>query len=423
MRMRDDAAIVVSGVGVVSAIGQGRAAFIDALLEGRHRFDIMRRPGRQWRPNGDVPATAFFGAEIDALSIPATVSPGLLRTASLSAQAALVVLDEAWRDACLHDVDPARIGLVIGGSNMQQRELVLLQDAYRERAGFMRPTYAMSFMDTDLCGICSEVFGIRGFAQTVGAASASGQVAVLQAIEAVRTARVDACIAIGGLMDLSYWECQAFSSIGAMAPGHDGIPAAQVNRPFDAKRNGFVYGEACAALVIERDDVRQRTGVTPYGYIAGWSTALDANRNPDPSFAGEAAVIRDALARAGLEARNIDYVNPHGTGSPLGDVIELQALRACGLDHSYLNATKSITGHGLSAAGAVELVAVLLQMRAGRLHPTRNLNDPIESDFNWVFQQSVAHEIRHALNLSIGFGGVSTAVCVSRDDATAAGAL
>ncbi|MEX3629200.1 MAG: beta-ketoacyl synthase N-terminal-like domain-containing protein [Burkholderia sp.] len=413
MRQAED--LIVTGVGVVSAIGQGRAAFLDALLAGRHRFDLMRRPGRQWRADDGEPATTFPGAEIDALAMPESIPRALLRTASLSAQSALAVLDEAWCDARLDDVDPARIGLLIGGSNVQQRELAVMHDAYRDRIAYLRPTYAMSFMDSDLCGLCTEAFAIRSFAHTVGSASASGQMAVLQAVEAVASGRVDACIAIGALMDLSYWECQGFSAIGAMASAHDATQAALACRPFDIARGGFVYGEACAALVVERDGgARRRNGDAPYARAVGWHVTLDGNRNPDPSLEGEVAAIRGALAHAGLDAREIDYVNPHGTGSTRGDVVELAALRACGLDQAWLNATKSIIGHGLSAAGAVELAAVLLQMRAGRLHPTRNLDDPIEADWRWVSHTARTHQVRHALNLSIGFGGVNTALCVSR---------
>src|SRR5690606_2796790 len=127
-----------------------------------------------------------------------------------------------------------------------------------------------------------------------------------------------------------------------------------------------------------------------------------------PSLEGEVRAIRGALERAGVSASEVDYVNPHGTGSGLGDTTELQALRECGLEHARINATKSVTGHGLSAAGAVELIAVLLQMRAGRLHPTRNLERPIEPSFNWVRGQAVPHTIRTALNLSMGFGGVNS---------------
>ncbi|MFK3648763.1 beta-ketoacyl synthase N-terminal-like domain-containing protein [Lysobacter enzymogenes] len=405
-------AVLATGVGVVSAIGQGRTAFAEALLEGRHRFDAMRRPGRQ-RPQDDG-APAFLGAEIEQLSVPEAIARALLRTASLSGQAALTALHEAWHDARLDEVAPERIGLVIGGSNVQQRELTQVHDAYRERVAFLRPTYAMSFMDSDLCGLCTEAFPIRGFAQTLGGASASGQAATIQAIESVVSGRVDVCIAIGALMDLSYWECQGFRSLGAMGSDRYADEPARACRPFDRDRDGFIFGESCAAIVIERADACDRAGVAPYARIAGWAMAMDGNRNPNPSLQGETAAIRGALDRAGWSAREIDYVNPHGTGSAIGDVTELQALRDCGLDHAWINATKSVVGHGLSAAGATELAAILLQMRAGRLHPTRNLEDPIEPGFNWVRERAVPHAIANAINLSMGFGGINTAICLQK---------
>ncbi len=406
--------MIVSGVGVVSAIGQGQAAFAAALLEGRHRFDVMQRAGRQLPQNADAPASSFLGAEIEQLVMPEAIPKTLLRTASLSGQAALVALHEAWLDACLREVEPDRIGLVIGGSNVQQRELTQVHDAYRDRVRFLRPTYAMSFMDNDLCGLCTEAFGIGGFAYTLGGASASGQMAVLQALEAVQSGRVDVCIAMGALMDISYWECQGFRSIGAMGSDRYAEEPAQACRPFDAGSDGFIYGEACAAVVIERADTLRRSNVAPYARLSGWAMGMDGNRNPNPSLEGEIAAIRGALEHAGLAPGDIDYINPHGTGSAIGDPVELKALRACGLGDAAINASKSVIGHGLSAAGAVEVVAVLLQMRAGRLHPTRNLDRPIDPDFNWVRQQAVSHPIEHALNLSMGFGGVNTAVCLSK---------
>ncbi|KAF6614969.1 polyketide beta-ketoacyl:ACP synthase, partial [Paenibacillus sp. EKM208P] len=125
---------------------------------------------------------------------------------------AMVTLQEAWNDAQLDNVDPSRIGLVVGGSNFQQRELFQTYEAYREKMCFVPPTYGVSFMDTDLCGLCTEQFGIQGLAYTVGGASASGQVAIIQAIEAIQADRVDVCIAMGALMDISYMECQALRS-------------------------------------------------------------------------------------------------------------------------------------------------------------------------------------------------------------------
>jgi malonyl-ACP decarboxylase len=409
--------IVVSGVGVTSAIGQGKAAFLDGLLAGRHAFGVMRRAGRQRpAPPGEAargPAP-FIGAEIGELSLPESIPRGVLRTASFSSRAALATLHEAWHDAGLERVDPHRIGLVVGGSNFQQRELVQAHEAYRGREQFLRPTYGMSFMDSDLCGLCTEVFGIRGFAVTVGGASASGQVAVLEAIHAVESGRVDACIALGALMDLSYWECQGLRSLGAMGSDRYAHDPGAACRPFDRDRDGFIYGEACGAVVIERVERESSLPRIPYARLAGWAMVMDGNRNPNPSVEGETAAIRAALARAGLGAAAIDYINPHGTGSTIGDITELDSIRQCGLDHAWLNATKSITGHGLSAAGSVELIAVLLQMQDGRLHPTRNLENPFDASFRWVRGEPVPHRIENALNLSMGFGGVNTAVCLQR---------
>jgi malonyl-ACP decarboxylase len=409
-----NSALVVSGAGVTSAIGQGKAAFAAALLEGRHGFGIMQRPGRQLpRSAGDDdrPRPApFLGAEIAHLSMPDSLPHRLLRTASYSGQVALATLHEAWHDAKLDDVDSTRIGLIIGGSNFQQRELTQAHDTYRDRVQFLRPNYALSFMDSDLCGLCTEAFGIRGFAYTLGGASASGQVAILQAMQAVLSGQADVCIAMGALMDLSYWECRGLTAIGAMGSARYANEPALACRPFDSNRDGFIFGESCGVVIIERN--RGRAGIAPYARLSGWGLAMDGNRNPNPSLDGEMRAIRGALAQANLTPREIDYVNPHGTGSALGDVTELEAIRSCGLDHAYLNATKSITGHGLSAAGAVELIAILLQMKTGQLHPTRNLDDPFEPSFNWVGDQAVPHRVENALNLSMGFGGVNSAICV-----------
>ncbi|PYV42951.1 MAG: polyketide beta-ketoacyl:ACP synthase [Acidobacteria bacterium] len=408
--------IFITGLGVTSAIGQGKAAFVSALLQGQHAFAVMQRPGRQSPVSSSEAgeATAFLGAEILSLAIPESLDQKVLRTASFSGQVALVTLDEAWNDANLDEVDPNRIGLVVGGSNVQQRELIQTQEAYQGRLHFLRPIYGMSFMDSDLCGLCTASFGIQGFAYTLGAASASGQIAILQAIQAVQSDQVDICIAMGALTDLSYWECQGFRSLGAMGSDRYSKEPALACRPFDRDRDGFIYGESCGVVVIEGSNSRTRKGVKPYARISAWAMGMDRNRNPNPSLEGEVRVIKKALEQAKLSAKEIDYINPHGTGSLIGDETELQALQHCDLSHAYLNATKSITGHGLSSAGTVEVIATLLQMQEGRLHPTRNLENPIEPSYNWVQRQSVPHAIERAINLSMGFGGVNSAICLQQ---------
>jgi len=219
---------------------------------------------------------------------------------------------------------------------------------------------------------------------------------------------------MGALMDISYWECQAMTSLGAMGSARYAGEPALACRPFDRDRDGFVFGESCGVLVIERADSARRLERQPYARLAGWAMCMDANRNPNPSVEGEVAAIEAALAMAQLDAGDIDYVNPHGTGSGIGDITELDSLERAGLGHVYLNATKSLIGHGLCAAGAVELIAVLLQMREGRLHPSRNLDNPIDPARKWVRGEALSHQINNALNLSMGFGGMNTAVCVQR---------
>ena len=395
---------VVSGTGVLSAIGQGTSAFAEALLAGETAFRVMQRPGRQRE-------SAYLGAEIGEIAVPPAIPRQTLRTASLSAQAALAVLHEAWNEARLSDVDPRRIGLIVGGSNVQQRELTQTHETYRDSAAFLRPTYALSFMDSDLCGFATAHFGIRGLACTVGGASASGQMAIIQAAQAVVTGQVDVCIALGALMDLSHWECRGMRAIGAMGSDRYADHPSLACRPFDRDRDGFIFGEACGAVVLESLESSRRRGIEPQAALCGWGVAMDGNRNPNPSLEGETEAIESALRASGWTSAEVDYVNPHGTGSLVGDETELSALRACGLERARLNATKSLIGHGLSAAGTVEVIATLEQMKACRLHPTRNLDNPIDDDLNWVRDEAVEHSIEKALTLSMGFGGINTALC------------
>ncbi|HYC89898.1 MAG TPA: beta-ketoacyl synthase N-terminal-like domain-containing protein [Thermoanaerobaculia bacterium] len=403
--MRPD--LVITGIGVISAIGQGKAAFANALLAGESRFGVMQRPGRQRD-------SAYLGAEIGEIAPPPGIARQTMRAASLSAQAAMAVLQEAWSEARLDDVDRTRIGLIVGGSNVQQRELTRVHETHRDSAEFLRPTYALSFMDSDLCGFCTSQFGIRGAAYTVGGASASGQLAIIQAAQAVATKQVDACIAVGALMDLSHWECRGMRALGAMGSDRFANEPALACRPFDRDHDGFIFGEACGAVVIESAESSERRGLKPYAALRGWGLVMDGNRNSNPSLEGEVEAIRRALESARWPAHDVDYVNPHGTGSVVGDETELKAFREASLNGFFLNASKSLIGHGLTAAGTVEVIATLLQMQAGRLHPTRNLENPIDPGFHWVRNEAVEHQIENALTLSMGFGGINTALCWQR---------
>ncbi|OCQ18824.1 polyketide beta-ketoacyl:ACP synthase [Pseudoalteromonas luteoviolacea] len=407
--------VCITGVGITTGNGQGKEAVMSALYNAEHRFGYMQRPGRQLPSlQAQGPAEGFIGSEIQELVMPAAISSQLLRNTSFTAQVALATLSEAWDEANLAEVDPSRIGLIIGGSNVQQRDQTLAKDRLVGKERFVRPTHAMSFMDTDIAGLCSEAFGIKGFAYSLGGASASGQLAVIKAKQAVDSGLVDVCIAVGALMDLSYWECQSLRSLGAMGSTLFSDNPELACRPFDTRHDGFIYGESCAAIVVERVKSISRQLPAPKIYISGVGLCSDGNRQPHPSLEGEVTGIQQAMAQAQLTASDINYVNPHGSGSVIGDEVEVAALNECGLTDAHINTTKSIVGHGLSAAGAVEIAVTVEQMKRNKLHPSRNLVAPIDGTLPWVVDSAAEVEINNAMSLSLGFGGINTAICLSK---------
>ena len=396
--------IAVTGIGVACGLGHGQAAFRQGLFEAPNVFSSLKRAGRE-PADGERP---FIGVEMP--EPPAILPQRLARTATLSSRAAISVLDEAWRDAALDSVDPERIGLVVGGTNLMSREQMLAVREYASKLSYVPPRHGHMFLDSDLCGLCTATYPIRGGAYNVGGASASGTVAIIQAMEAIRSGRVDVCIALGALQDVSAHDLQALQAMGAMGSNRYADAPADACRPMDADHDGFIYGEACAALVLCRTD--RVTNGPIYGEILGAGCITDGSRGAEPNSAGQIRAARLALSEAGLTVSDIDYVNGHATGTKIGDDTELETYRALGLQHTRINATKSILGHGLSAAGAIEVAAVLIEIAEGRLHPTRNLQTPLDSQFEWVAEKAEKHDICHALKFSFGFGGIDTALVI-----------
>lgn len=404
--------IEITGMGIVTSIGQGVPTFKKALLSGETQFAYLKQPGRE-------SVKPFIGAElpdIDAKTLFPEYS-GLLRTATKTAQVAILAVTEAWQDAQLTSskVNPERVGLVVGGSNLQQRDRQQTWQRYHSRQEFIRPTYGLTFWDTDILGLISQCFQIQGEGYSVGGASASGAIAIIHAARQILMGNSDICIALGTLSDLSGYECQALMNLGAMGSERFADRPDLACRPFDQDHDGFIYGEGCGALVLERTDCAQQRGAQSHGQLKGWGLALDGNRSPEPSQKGEERAINTALAMADLQPESIDYVNTHGTGSPLGDKTEVAALKSVGLHRCLLNSTKSLTGHCLTAAGVVEAIATILQMKFGFCHPTKNLVNPIDTSLNWVKESSVQAEIKYAISNSFGFGGINTALLIAQE--------
>ncbi len=313
------AAPAVTGIGVATGFGYGKDSLLEGLFSGRDLFAPLTRPGRQ-SPSGD---SGFIGIEMP--EPPEILPKRVARTAGLSARVAVAVVQEAWTEAGLDKLDPSRIGLVLGGSNLQNRELLLAQRDL-ERRGFVSPHLGYAFFDTDIAALCAATFGIRGVTYSVGGASASGAVAVIHAAEMVARGHVDACIAVGALQDLSFLELEALKVMGALGPREPGTLAC---RPFDRGHDGFVFGESCAALVVRRGDAVPAS--EGYGRITGYAHIADGHRGPDPSWKVSCApsVPRWTWQRSNLK-RSITST-PMAPGTPLGDETEVAAYRAAGL--------------------------------------------------------------------------------------------
>ncbi len=399
--------VAVTGIGVLTPVGTGVDAFTRALqqtVRGVTTDGVMRLPTVD--PVAEMTAR---GAARDAV-----VHAGrVLRRATYPVQVSASAVLEAWQHAGLLNGSPyapEEVSLVVGGSNLNQRGAWDLASAYASRLEFVPPSHGLHFMDSDHVAVISELLNVRGEGVTIGAASASGTAGLLHGCRLVAQGRASVCIVVGAMTDLSPLEWHSLLNMGAMSPDGE-------CRPFDRDRRGFVYGHSSACLILERIDQARARGREILAVIRGGAQCLDANRSSDPRRDGEVRVMRLALADAGVEAEDVDYVNTHGTGSIVGDAVEAEALAevfGTRLPDVWLNATKALTGHGLTSAGMVEAAAVVLQLAGGFLHGNPVLDHPIGPG-RWVPAAGAQAPCRRALSNSFGFGGMNTAVVIERE--------
>lgn len=415
-----DSRIIVTGMGALTAFGAGVGLLTRGLREGRSAITRPQQPALARLPaaaelNGFSLAEALKTLPSGAEALLERARRAGLR-APRSIECSTFSAVEAWLDAGLHTapVPAERLGLVVAGSNLSLRHQYETTQKFATGPEFIDPRYAMRFLDTDHVGVLSELLGIRGEGFTVGGASASGNVALLKAWQLLRLGEVDACVVVGPLADLSPVELQALNHLGALSQG-GGREAAEVCRPFDTARDGFVLGQGTGCLILERQESALARGAVARAELAGASLVLSASHSPAPDLGGEVAAMRGALARAGLTAGDVEYVNAHATASTAGDEVEVQALREVfggHLGRVWLNATKGLLGHCLFSAGVVECIATIVQLREGFLHPNVNLREPLARDCRFCGEAAIPERINVALSNSFGFGGINTSVVI-----------
>lgn len=411
--------VVITGLGIVSSLGYGVSSFRDALLNGHSHFIHSAA-----YPVLTFPVLGAFILDFDILNYldhfylandKRQAIEKMIRQLPHTALIALFSSIEAWLQAAAdrNPVDPDRTAIIIAAQNTSSNYQYQLRPTFDKTPSYLSPSYVLHFMDTDCVGIISEILNIRGEGFTVGGASASGNIALLRAYQLIQDKRQDACLVVGEMADLSPMELQGFYNIGALG-GHSYVDQPnQACRPFDKKHEGFIYGQATACIMLESLASAQKRGVPILAYFLGGALLLDAHHLPHPLKEGEIKVMQKAIANAGININDINYINTHGTASPLGDEIEIEAIQAVLGERNQavmINSTKSITGHCLWSAGIVEAVATVIQMQEKFVHPNLNLDNPITEKSLFASKQGNAFTIDVALSNGFGFGGINTSL-------------
>jgi malonyl-ACP decarboxylase len=412
----------ITGMGIVSSIGHDVPSFARSLSEGRSG---IRHLTRETAP----PLAVRIGAEIEGFSFPGLLRdlPDALkdaasrgaRRAPFVVQTSVIAALQAWRQARLDSgaIPPARIGLVIAGHNTTQNYQYGLYPEFLQNPEYLSPRYPVQVMDSNQVGTLSEILNIKGEGFVTGGASASGNVGVIQATRLIQAGLADACLVVGVAADLSPMEIQGFHVIGAMGGKRFHDAPEKACRPFDTQHEGFIYGQAAACLVLESADSADVGRVESLAEIRGGAIRLHATAAPAPDLDGEAEAMRAALAASGVAPEEVDYLNTHGTSSPLGDRTEIEAIEQVFGTHFpnlWLNATKGLTGHCLNSAGVVEMIATVIQMNDGFIHPNLNLDNPIHPTARFAGATAVREPIRVAMSNAFGFGGINTSIVLRR---------
>ena len=387
------------------------------------RAAVAGESGVDWIRSFD--ASGFpvrIAAEVKDFDPTGVASPKDVRKLDRNVLLALGAAREAVADARLDGAyDPGRVGILfgtaIGGFVGIMEQAEVLRERGPERVS---PNFLPNVRPDTASGQLAIAFGYRGINYAPVSACATGSTAVGEAAEAIRRGDADAALAGGGESCMHPLILAGFCAMRGLAAEEEHPPRA--SRPFDATRAGFVMGEGACVLVLEELEAARRRGAPIYAEILGYGGSNDAHHlaQPDPESVGVAEMMRQALARAGVEPERVGYVNAHGTSTPLGDAAETRAIKAVFGDHAYrlaVSSTKSVTGHCFGAAGAIEAMMCVLAVHEGVLPPTINYRHPDpECDLDYVPNEARRVQVDVALSNAMGLGGHNGCVLVGRVD-------
>ncbi len=409
--------VVVTGLGALTPIGNTLSEYWDGLRNGR---------------SGAAPITRFdaskfktkFACEVKNFDIGNFMDRKEARKMDPFAQYAMVAVDEAIKDSNLPltELNPNRVGVIwgsgIGGLLTFQEEV----KTYSKGDGTPRfnPFFIPKMIPDLSAGHISIKYGFRGPNYVTVSACASSTNALYDAFTYLRLGKADIIVSGGSEAAVCEAGVGGFNALRALSERNDSPETA--SRPYDKDRDGFVLGEGAGAIILEEYEHAKKRGARIYAEILGGGMSADAYHitAPHPEGAGIIQVMYNALEDAGIEANQIDYVNTHGTSTPLGDVGEIKAIQKVFGDHAYkmnISSTKSMTGHLLGAAGAIETIACILALNESIIPPTINhfTDDPeLDPKLNMTFNKAQKREVNIALSNTFGFGGHNFSVILGK---------
>jgi 3-oxoacyl-[acyl-carrier-protein] synthase II len=407
--------VVVTGMGTITPVGNDVATTWRSLIEGK---------------SGTAPITKFdasnfpvkFAAEVKGFNPLDYMDRKEAKRADQYTQYAVAAARQAMTNANLverNGMDPDRIGVIIGSGIGGLKSFEEQHDVYRERGvGKISPFFIPMFIADIAAGIVSMMFNAKGPNYATVSACATSAHAIGDAYRTIQYGDADVMITGGAEATVTPMAIGGFANMKALSERNDSPETA--SRPFDATRDGFVMGEGAGILILEELEHALKRGATIYAEIVGYGATGDAYHLTAPAPDGEGAqrAMKRALKDAGLEPKDIQYINAHGTSTPANDFNETRAIKAVFGEHAKtvnVSSTKSATGHMLGAAGAVEAVVSAMVVGSGIIPPTINYQNPDpELDLNYTPNTSVKRDVNAVLSNSFGFGGHNTTLAIKR---------
>ncbi|MDN5300604.1 MAG: 3-oxoacyl-[acyl-carrier-protein] synthase [Thermoanaerobacteraceae bacterium] len=406
--------VVITGIGVISPVGTGKEKFWDSLIQGKSGIDLITRF------NCDDFPTKIAG-EVKDFNPEDYIEKKELKRLDRFTQFAIAATKMALEDSRLNlsSIDCSRVGVVmgsgIGGSETwEEQHNTLIEKGPKRVSPFFIPMMIANMAS----GQVSMAFNLKGPNFTVVTACASGTNAIGEAFRILQRNDADIMVAGGTEAPITPLSLAGFSSMKALSTRND--EPHKASRPFDKDRDGFVMGEGAGVMILETLDHALKRNAHIYAEVIGYGTTADAYHltQPAPEGEGAARAMKAAIDDAGIKPGQVDYINAHGTSTPLNDKFETLAIKNAFGEHAYnlaISSTKSMTGHLLGAAGAVEMIATVFTVTSGEIPPTINYDcaDP-ECDLNYVPNKSVKKDISIAMSNSMGFGGHNACVIVKK---------